>query len=62
MSNYLTNGVSITVSTDALESKIDAATGKFIKTLSKSQRTLGLSFDETGILSMQINNLSKYCR
>ncbi len=46
MSNSLSNGVSVTVSTDDLESKIDAVTGKFIKTLSKSQKALGMSIDE----------------
>ena len=48
MSNSLSNGVSVTVSTDNLESKIDAVTGKFIKTLSKSQKALGMSIDEMG--------------
>ena len=48
MSNSLSNGVSVTVSTDDLESKIDAVTGKFIKTLSKSQKALGMSIDEMG--------------
>lgn len=48
MSDLLKNGISITVSTDSLESKIDAVTGKFIKTLSKSQRSLGMSIDQMG--------------
>lgn len=48
MGNSLSNGVSVTVSTDDLESKIDAVTGKFIKTLSKSQKALGMSIDEMG--------------
>ncbi len=45
MSNSLSNGVSVTVSTDALESKIDAETGEFIKTLSKVHSALGMSID-----------------
>lgn len=48
MSNSLSNGVSVTVSTDELESKIDAVSGKFIKTLSKSQKSLKMSIDEMG--------------
>lgn len=48
MSNSLSSGVSVTVSTDELESKIDAASGKFIKTLSKSQKSLKMSIDEMG--------------
>lgn len=48
MSDPLKNGISITVSTDSLESKIDAVTGKFIKTLTKSQRSLGISIDQMG--------------
>ena len=48
MSNSLSNGVSVTVSTDELESEIDAVSGKFIKTLSKSQKSLKMSIDEMG--------------
>ena len=48
MSNSLSNGVSVTVSTDELESKIDAVSGKFIKTLTKSQKSLKMSIDEIG--------------
>lgn len=44
----LSSGVSMTVSTQDMESKIDAATGKFIKSLSKSQKALGMSIDEMG--------------
>lgn len=46
MSNSLSNGVSVTVSTDALESKIDAETGEFIKTLSKVHSAHCMSIDE----------------
>lgn len=48
MSNLLSKGPTITVSTSELESKIDAATGKFIKSLSKSQKALGMSIDTMG--------------
>ncbi|MBR0225116.1 MAG: hypothetical protein IJL92_03555 [Thermoguttaceae bacterium] len=44
----LSSGVSVTVSTADLESKIDAVSGKFIKTLSKSQKSLKMSIDEMG--------------
>lgn len=46
MSVSLSNGVSLTVSTESLESKIEAATGKFVKNLSKSQKALGMTIDE----------------
>lgn len=48
MSKFLSTGESFTVSTSELESKIDAATGKFIKSLSKSQKALGMSIDTMG--------------
>ena len=48
MSNLLSKGPTITVSTSELESKIDAAAGKFIKSLSKSQKALGMSIDTMG--------------
>lgn len=48
MSDLLSKGPSTTVSTSELESKIDAATGKFIKSLSKSQKALGMSIDTMG--------------
>ncbi len=48
MSDLLSKGPTITVSTSELESKIDAATGKFIKSLSKSQKALGMSIDTMG--------------
>ena len=48
MSKFLSTGESFTVSTSELESKIDAATGKFIKSLSKSQKALGMSIDAMG--------------
>lgn len=46
--DFLSTGESFTVSTSELESKIDAATGKFIKSLSKSQKALGMSIDMMG--------------
>jgi hypothetical protein len=45
---FLSTGESFAVSTSELESKIDAATGKFIKSLSKSQKALGMSIDMMG--------------
>lgn len=48
MSDFISKGPSITVSTSDLESKIDATTGKFVKNLSKSQKALGLTIDEMG--------------
>ena len=48
MSDFLSQGPSTTISTSSLESKIDAATGKFIKSLSKSQKALGMSIDTMG--------------
>jgi hypothetical protein len=39
----LSSGVSLTVSTDDFESKMDAVTNKLVKNLSKSQRALGMN-------------------
>ena len=44
----LSSGVSLTVSTDDFESKMDAATNKLAKILSKSQWALGMNIDELG--------------
>lgn len=46
--DFLSTGESFAVSASDLESKIDAATGKFIKSLSKSQKALGMSIDMMG--------------